>query len=470
MRQWMMRITAYADRLIDDLDLLDWTDSIKTMQRNWIGRSEGARVDFAQPGRRRSRCSRPAPTRCSAPRSWCSRPSTRWSPHLTDAAERPTRSRVPAAQAAGRKDVDRQDEDRAEDRRVHRLATPPTRSTARTIPVWIADYVLMGYGTGAIMAVPCGDQRDFEFAAVFGLAIPPIQQPPDEWFAAHGIEPTLDTSSGRRRSSATPRTSTRPTATSTWTASTRSPKASPPPTPGWRPTASARRPSTTSCATGCSAASATGASRSRSSTTTTGHAHAAARRDAAARAARHRQLLAAHVRPRRRVLRPGVPARPAGLVDRRRARPGRRRRSRTAATPTSCRSGPARAGTSCATSTRPTRTRSSTPRSSGTGWGRGPDVRADHPGGVDLYVGGVEHAVLHLLYARFWHKVLFDLGHLSSREPYDRLFNQGTSWPPRTRTSAGSTSRPTTWCASRDGTFLRRARPSPASGARWARA
>ena len=77
MRQWMMRITEYADRLIDDLDLLDWSDAIKTMQRNWIGRSEGALVRFASLGGSTSRCSPRAPTRCSARRSWCSRPSTR---------------------------------------------------------------------------------------------------------------------------------------------------------------------------------------------------------------------------------------------------------------------------------------------------------------------------------------------------------------------------------------------------------
>ena len=80
MRQWMMRITAYADRLIDDLDVLEWTDSLKTMQRNWIGRSHGAADRLRRRRPARSRCSRPAPTRCSAPRSWCWRPSTRWSP------------------------------------------------------------------------------------------------------------------------------------------------------------------------------------------------------------------------------------------------------------------------------------------------------------------------------------------------------------------------------------------------------
>ena len=80
LRQWMMRITAYADRLLDDLDRLDWPESIKLMQRNWIGRSRRARtVDFPVDGRRRSRCSPPGPTRCSARRTWCWRPSTRWS-------------------------------------------------------------------------------------------------------------------------------------------------------------------------------------------------------------------------------------------------------------------------------------------------------------------------------------------------------------------------------------------------------
>ncbi len=79
MRQWMMRITAYADRLIDDLDTLEWTDSLKTMQRNWIGRSTGANVDFASPAGPITVFTT-RPTRCSARRSWCWLPSTRWSP------------------------------------------------------------------------------------------------------------------------------------------------------------------------------------------------------------------------------------------------------------------------------------------------------------------------------------------------------------------------------------------------------
>ena len=172
-------------------------------------------------------------------------------------------------QAEARKDVDRQDDNRMKTGVfTGSYATNPV--TGRDIPIWIADYVLMGYGTGAIMAVPCGDQRDFEFATAFGLDIPADPAPPDEWFAEQRHRADAGhVAAGRRRSSATPRTSTRPTATSTSTASTPSPRASPRPTPGWRPRASARPPSPTSCATGCSAGSATGASRSRSSTTST---------------------------------------------------------------------------------------------------------------------------------------------------------------------------------------------------------
>src|SRR6185295_19204546 len=95
-------------------------------------------------------------------------------------------------QAASKKDIDRQDDTR-EKTGVATGSYAINPVTGESIPVWIADYVLMGYGTGAIMAVPCGDQRDFEFARVFGLDIPAIQQPPDEWFAERGIAPTLDT-------------------------------------------------------------------------------------------------------------------------------------------------------------------------------------------------------------------------------------------------------------------------------------
>ena len=191
MRQWMMRITAYADRLLDDLDRLDWTDALKTMQRNWIGRSTGARIDFDSP---------------AGPISvFTTRPDTLFgATFMVLAPEHPLVPDLTTSAAGGR--GRRVPQGR---RRPPRRPSGSTRSapspgvftgsyatnpaTGDDIPIWIADYVLMGYGTGAIMAVPCGDQRDFEFATIYGLDIPAIQRPPDEWFAAHRLKPTLDT-------------------------------------------------------------------------------------------------------------------------------------------------------------------------------------------------------------------------------------------------------------------------------------
>ena len=168
LKQWMMRITAYADRLAADLDRLDWPDSVKAMQRNWIGRSEGAQVRFdvvGAPGRR-SRSSPPARTRCSAPPTWCWRPSTRWSSRSSPAPGRwtPTRAgpagaATPAeavaayrAAAARKSELDRQENKDKTGVFTGALAVNPVNGQA--IPVFVADYVLMGYGTGAIMAVP----------------------------------------------------------------------------------------------------------------------------------------------------------------------------------------------------------------------------------------------------------------------------------------------------------------------------
>ena len=186
MRQWMMRITAYADRLIDDLDLLDWTDSIKTMQRNWIGRSHGATVHFESPAGADHRVHHPPRhlVRRDVHGARARAPAGRRADH---ARARRRRRRVPQA-AAAKKEIERQDDTRAKTGVfTGSYATNPING--EPIPVWIADYVLMGYGTGAIMAVPCGDQRDFEFARQFGLPIPAIQQPPAAWFAEQGIEP-----------------------------------------------------------------------------------------------------------------------------------------------------------------------------------------------------------------------------------------------------------------------------------------
>ena len=213
----MLRITAYADRLLDDLDALDWTDSIKLMQRNWIGRSTGAsvRVPGREPrGRRASRCSRPGPTRCSAPRTWCWRPSTRSSTSsprtsgptttsgTTSRATSSTRGRACSARpirrptavnryrdfAAAKTDLERQSEGKEKTGVfIGAFAINPTNNAR--IPIFIADYVLMGYGTGAIMAVPAHDERDFEFAREFELPIVPVIRPDDEWLAERDVGP-----------------------------------------------------------------------------------------------------------------------------------------------------------------------------------------------------------------------------------------------------------------------------------------
>ncbi len=169
MRQWMMRITTYADRLIDDLELLDWTDAIKAMQRNWIGRSHGAEVHF--------------PSAAGDITVFTTRPDTLFgasfmvlSPEhpFVDAlttAEQADEVAAYRAAAGAKKEFERQDETR-EKTGVFTGSYATNPVNGEQIPMWIADYVLMGYGTGAIMAVPCGDERDFEFARKFEPADP----------------------------------------------------------------------------------------------------------------------------------------------------------------------------------------------------------------------------------------------------------------------------------------------------------
>ncbi len=190
MRQWMMRITAYADRLIDDLDTIEWPDSIKTMQRNWIGRSEGARVDFA---------STAGPITV-----FTTRPDTLFgATFMVLSPEHPLVDAITTPDTPMEVETYRQPptaEDRHRPRRTTTARRPASSPAAyatnpvngEPIPVWVADYVLMGYGTGAIMAVPSGDERDFEFARRYGLPIVATQRPPDEWYAEHGIEAPTD--------------------------------------------------------------------------------------------------------------------------------------------------------------------------------------------------------------------------------------------------------------------------------------
>jgi leucyl-tRNA synthetase len=421
MRQWMMRITAYADRLLDDLDRLDWTDALKTMQRNWIGRSTGARIDFESPA---------GPITV-----FTTRPDTLFgATFMVLAPEHPLVPDLTTSEqavevveyrkaAAAFKDTERLDEDRAKSGVfTGSYATNP--ATGDDIPIWIADYVLMGYGTGAIMAVPCGDQRDFEFATAYGLDIPPIQRPPDQWFAAHHIKPTLDTRH--------------------W----------PEAFIGDAPyiNSSNREVSLDGIASvdeGITVINEWLESRGVGEATIT---------------YKLRDWLFArqrywgepipivydadgnpHVLPDEML--------PLTLPDTDKFAPRSFDPDDEFSEPES----PLDRVTEWVNVTldlgegelRYRRDTNVMPQWAGSCWyelrycdpandeafidptverywmGPRTEVRPDHPGGVDLYVGGVEHAVLHLLYARFWHKVLFDLGYLSSSEPFARLYNQG---------------------------------------------
>jgi len=209
LRQWMLRITAYADRLERDLDGLDWPESIKTLQRNWIGRSTGAEVDFfigttvddeGKPSQREYEGWRrdrelagyaPKPDE-QVLRIYTTRPDTLFgATYMVIAPEHPFVQRLTSPdqahavraycqKAARKSDLDRTD--LAKDKTgvfTGSYAVNPV--TGRPIPIWVADYVLISYGTGAIMAVPAHDSRDFEFAEKFALPIQPVVIPNDAW-------------------------------------------------------------------------------------------------------------------------------------------------------------------------------------------------------------------------------------------------------------------------------------------------
>ncbi|MDZ4783169.1 MAG: leucine--tRNA ligase, partial [Planctomycetia bacterium] len=208
LRQWMLRITAYADRLENDLEGLDWSESIKALQRNWIGRSTGAEVDFfigAEEDRREGLPIRPAFDQWTTARGtsgwpkqpgedvvrvYTTRPDTLFgATYMVIAPEHPLVKRLtmPAQaarvkaycdQAQFKSDLDRTD--LAKDKNgvfTGSYALNPVNG--EPVPIWVADYVLISYGTGAIMAVPAHDTRDFEFAEKFGIPIKAVVDPGD---------------------------------------------------------------------------------------------------------------------------------------------------------------------------------------------------------------------------------------------------------------------------------------------------
>ena len=418
MRQWMMRITSYADRLIDDLDRLDWPDAIKLMQRNWIGRSEGARVRFG--------------STAGDIEVFTTRPDTLFgATFLVVSPEHPmlgaltTADNAAAVQAyvaaaAAKADDERQDDSKAKTGVfTGSFATNPV--TGGRVPVWVADYVLMGYGTGAIMAVPSGDQRDFEFARTYDLPIKATQMPTAAWFDQHGIAPSTDCS--------------------TW------PEAF---------VGDGEYVDSANDSVSLNGLSSIADAKARMNAWLESNGHGSATVTYRLRDwlfSRQRYwgepfpILYdadgnAHAVPESHlpVLLPELADFKPTALDPDDATsdpipPLARVKDWTTVTidlgdgPREYRREvnvmPQWAG-SCWYEMRyldPTNTDAFVDPEVERYW-MGPRGEG-HTGGVDLYVGGVEHAVLHLLYARFWHKVLFDLGHVSSEEPFHRLFNQG---------------------------------------------
>ena len=196
LRQWMLRITAYADRLERDLDQLDWSEGIKTLQRNWIGRSTGAEVDFyigtpdnfASWSQARKASGMPASPDDQCLRVFTTRPDTLYgATYMVIAPEHPFVDRLTTQdqreavneycrQATFKSDLERTELSKEKTGAfTGSFAVNPVNG--ESIPVWIADYVLISYGTGAIMAVPAHDTRDFEFAQAFDIAIIPVVDP-----------------------------------------------------------------------------------------------------------------------------------------------------------------------------------------------------------------------------------------------------------------------------------------------------
>ena len=418
MRQWMMNITAYSDRLLDDLNRLDWPEPIKLMQRNWIGRSEGARVRFT--------------SAAGEIEVFTTRPDTLFgATFLVLSPEHPLVDALTTAEqhsavntyrvAAAAKEREQYEDETREKTGVFTGAFARNPVTGGDIPIWIADYVLMGYGTGAIMAVPSGDERDFAFARTYQLPIVATQQPTSEWFAAAGIDPTLNCSEwpnayvgdGAYVNSSNDSISLAQfntvadakSAMNTWLTQQ-----------------------------GCGEAAITYKLRDWLFARqrywgepfpivfdSDGNPHAVPDQQLPVLLPELADFKPQGLDPNDAVTEPIPPlARTSEWavveLDLGEGLKTYRREVNVM---------PQWAG-SCWYELRyldPTNTESFVNKEVEKYW-MGPK-HAGHTGGVDLYVGGVEHAVLHLLYARFWHKVLFDLGHVSSEEPFHRLFNQG---------------------------------------------
>ncbi|HLE55774.1 MAG TPA: leucine--tRNA ligase [Rhodothermia bacterium] len=385
MRQWVLKITEYADRLLSDLEDVDWPENIKEMQRNWIGRSEGAEVDFPVEGHSDL-----------AIRVYTTRPDTLFgATYMVLSPEYEGLDEIVAADH--REDVDAYREAAARKSELERTALQKGKTGVFTgafavnpvneklIPIWVADYVLASYGTGAIMAVPAHDERDYDFAVKYGLPIIEVVEGGDISSGAFVAEGRLTRSSSHLVSIDGLDTKSAIAKICDWLEST----------------------------------------------------------DAGKRKVNYRlrdwlfsrqrywgePIPVIHVDGRHKPVRDGEL--PVSLPEVESYKP-----SGTGESPLSTIED--WVNTVDPETGEPAKRETNTmPQWAGSCWYY---LRFIDPKNnaalvdpekerywmpIDLYVGGAEHAVLHLLYARFWHKVLYDAGVVSTKEPFQRLFNQG---------------------------------------------
>jgi len=178
MKQWMLKITDYAERLASDLDMIDWPERTKEGQRNWIGKSEGAKVDFELQGsKEKITVFTTRPDTLFGATFMVLAPENPIVPKISTEAERPKVHEY-IKKTLAKSEVDRKANTEKTGQFTGAYATHPL--TQKPVPIWISDYVLNDYGTGAIMAVPAHDQRDFEFATAFNLDIVPVLQGPND--------------------------------------------------------------------------------------------------------------------------------------------------------------------------------------------------------------------------------------------------------------------------------------------------
>ncbi len=422
LRQWMLRITSYAERLLNELEEVNWPDSIKALQRNWIGRSEGAEVDFYIGDdieawkTARGKSGFPTEPGDDVLRVYTTRPDTLYgATYMVLAPEHPVVDRLATDEqraavvayrdkSATKSDLDRTDLAK-EKSGVFTGSYAINPVNGEQIPIWIADYVLISYGTGAIMAVPAHDLRDWEFAVTFDIEIRPVVQPPEGYEASRDEAALATEINGEKRF----------------------------PFAGLG----------TAVNSGPYDGMETAAFKSKitEELNTSGLGRGAVNyrlRDWLF----SRQHFWGEPFPIWHEL--DDDGKPTGLMrvvedkdlpvtlpDMSEFKPHGRPE------PPLAEAGDEWLYSTAEDGTKLVRETNSMPQWAGSCWYY---LRYIDPKNserfvgeelekfwmpVDLYIGGAEHAVLHLLYARFWHKVLFDRGYVSTPEPFDRLVNQG---------------------------------------------